>query len=542
MVSYRNKEIRKLPGLVCGEEAAITVYFLLAGSALIIFFLALFNFGRYLTAKQQAALALEASASSILSYYQTDLAREMGLFALDTQDEGLQALGKAYFTANLGETGAINSQKCLIYALSFPKESRLNQGEIVNIQATDGQRIEGWLSLGQDLLGFLGITDWQSLLGIWAEPGLTGEASEDDLAGQETRLQREQEQKIAESLETDGGAGVKIWHFLLPWPTGGGFADVDMPEEIRKSQESADGEKQKQLEELAAFCWEILVSSKASKDEAGSEETEPGGADQEGADQEGAEPGEAVAGAADSWPGAAEALKNFLTDFQQSLSEALEKGKNKMLVTEYLLQELDYATNKPVLERYFSRCEAEYVRWGFANSWDNLRYTALQLFLLRSGLHLLKSVTSGEIADEITLAKAVLEAVVKGGAEVEKLFAGQRIPAFPGQSRLMMSYKDHLRLFLLCQKGEEQNRALQRLIQMNLWYWSAKEADGKEADGKEGAGAGGVAEGEAAFTLSRYATEIKVIAESKLSLWPFGVTLIRREGVMGYDRSFTLVS
>jgi hypothetical protein len=135
------------------------------------------------------------------------------------------------------------------------------------------------------------------------------------------------------------------------------------------------------------------------------------------------------------------------------------------------------------------------------------------------------------VIDEVTLAKAVAEAVLKGAAETEKLFAGERIPAFPGQTRLTMSYKDHLRLFLLCQKGTEQNQALQRLIQTNLWHWRAKETAGKAA-----------AAGAAAFSLSRYATEIRVIAESKISLWPFGVALIRREGVMGYDRSFTLVS
>lgn len=518
MVSFGREKI-KSRSFIDEDRAAITVYFLLAGSALIFLLLALFNFGRFLMAKQQTATALEASAASILSHYQADLVREMGLFALDTRDAaGLQAAGKAYFTANLGEPGAINSQKCLIYALSFPEESRLNQEEILTIQAVDSQRIEGWFKAGQDILDFLGLTDWQSLLKSWLPSGVgegplenPGEEALDHSGLEDWADWHEDENGQATGTEQEGGgsAAVKLWHFFLPWPIHSGFANVELPEGIG-NQAGSNEQRKKQLEELAAFGqgFSFLFGSKKNDE----------------ADQPAELP-----------PGALEKIKIFLAGFQDSLSGVLAKGKDKLLFTEYLLQELDYATNKPAMERYFSRCEAEYVLWGYGNSWDNLRYTALQLFLLRSGLHLLASVINMEAVDEVTLAKEALQALVNGGIDVEKLFNGERISAFPGQTRITMSYKDHLRLFLICQKGTSQKQALQRLIQTNLWYWQAGSTSGR--------GQGLTEQVEAAdFGLSRYATEVRVIAESKLSLWPFGATLIRREGVMGYDRPFALVS
>ncbi len=527
MVSFGREEIKTYRSFINEDTAAITVYFLLAGSALILLLLALFNFGRFLMAKQQAATALEASAASVLSHYQADLVREMGLFALDTQDiAGLQAAGKAYFTANLGEPGAINSQKCLIYALSFPEESRLNQEEILTIQAVDSQRIEGWFKAGQDILDFLGLTDWQSLLKSWLPSGteekalVSGEA--DSLANPGEAVsghsgledwadwyEDENGQTTGTEPEGGGSAAVRLWHFFLPWPIHSGFANVELPEGIG-NQACSNEQGEKQLEELAAFGqgFSSLFSSKKNDE----------------ADQPAELP-----------RGALEKIKIFLAGFQDSLSGVLAKGKDKLLFTEYLLQELDYATNKPAMERYFSRCEAEYVLWGYGNSWDNLRYTALQLFLLRSGFHLLASVINMEAIDEVTLAKEALQALVKGGSDVEKLFNGERIPAFPGQTRITMSYKDHLRLFLICQKGISQKQALQRLIQTNLWFWQARNTSGS------GQGLAGQVRA-AEFGLSRYAAEVRIIAETKLSLWPFGVALIRREGVMGYDRPFALVS
>ncbi len=512
MVSLRKKEIKKWPSFIGKDEGIITVYFLLAGSALILLLLALFNFGRYLTAKQQAVTALEASAASILSHYQADLVREMGLFALDAWDEDLQALGKAYFAANLGEPGAINSQKCLIYALSFPEEGRLQQEEILTIQAVDSQRIEGWFQAGQELLDFLGLSDWQSLLKLWPEEELSGQSAADIPAdwGEEAGLGAEAGLEAEEVQQKEDSGGVRLWHFFLPWPISDGFADVNLPEGAGGARAAAAGESKKQLDKLTAFAERLFAPSNSKANDV-------------------------AASGAILPPGALEEIKVFLADFQKNLAEVLAKGRDKLLFTEYLLQELDYATNKPAMERYFSRCEAEYVLWGYDNSWDNLRYTALQLFLLRSGLHLLKSVIDMEVVDEITLAKAALEAMLKGGSEVEKLFNGQRIAAFPGQTRLTMSYKDHLRLFLLCQRGSLQKQAVQRLIQTNLWYWQIKNPF---RGGLETAGPVSAAD----FSLSRYATEVKVIVETKLSLWPFGVTLIRWKGVMGYDRPFTLVS
>jgi len=113
---------------------------------------------------------------------------------------------------------------------------------------------------------------------------------------------------------------------------------------------------------------------------------------------------------------------------------------------------------------------------------------------------------------------------------VDKLYAGERIPAFPGVSQLTMSYKDHLRLFLLCQRGGNQRQAFQRVVSVNLWHW---------AGGSSGSSGRSVRFDD--YTLDRYASEVRAAVDTELRLWPFGSVRIRREGVMGYDRPFALL-
>ena len=227
-------------------------------------------------------------------------------------------------------------------------------------------------------------------------------------------------------------------------------------------------------------------------------------------------------------PESVDRIQDFLSEITDELAGTLKKGKDRVLFNGYLLSMLDFATNKPAVDRYFSRCEVEYILWGYDNSWDNIRRTALQLFLLRTSIHILKAVAALEVVDKVTLIKTITEGIVEGSADVEKLFAGERITLLPGVSLASVSYKDHLRLLLSCQNESEQRKNLQKLVQANLWHWAGKASD----SGKEGVDA---------FALDRYATEIRIAAETELILWPFGSIRIRREGVMGYDRPFSLL-
>ena len=518
MVSNRRKVIHwHVPAILGEEEAAVTVYFLLAGTALLILFLAVFNYGRYLTATRQTELALEASLTSVLSYYEPKLTQEMGLFALDTRKEGLQAMGRAYAVSNLGEEKAVNGQVCLEYTLYFPEESRLNLSDILAEQAVDMNRIKGWAAIGGDILQILGGIDWKGLFGEPMEGidqaealGLTEIGSEaGEIAGVagaaedlSESTQPEWLNGLEEFAETDDNGRLRIWHFLSPFPPEEHFTDRVMPVAIM----AAGYGKKDSLDEQASFWVNTFQSpTTAVREEAFLPET-------------------------------LEQTEGFLTDFIDILSEALQKGVNKLLFTEYLLNDLDFATNKPVMDRYFSRAEAEYVLCGHASSWDNLRSVALRLYLLRTVLHAARYLVDAKSVNKITLVAAMVTGMTKGGEDVEKLFAGERIPAVPGVEKITMSYKDHLRLLLMCQSQTEQRSALQRLVQVNLWHW--------KGGGAVGSGLWEIIGPEKAedFGLNRYTAEVRAVIETELSLWPFGSVRIRREGAMGYDRPFTLLS
>ena len=491
MVSNGIREIKRLTAAVAAEQdGVVSVFLLIVGAALIMLFLAVFNYGRYLLAAGQTELALEASLTSVLSYYQPALTKGMGLFALDTQDFSLQAKGEAYFKDNLGDAGAINGQKCLDYTISFPADSRLNLDGILAAQAIDSQRLDSVIEIGKDLLLFLGLTDWQKGLSSSSDGGEgLGEAlglADGGEADGELQIKG-----LSDLLNSAGSDDGKIYflQFLLPFPPGETFVNRSMPtrsvwqEIVRLYTDRID-------------YWNNILTSPAS---AVQEE--------------------------DFLPDSLEQAKITLSDLAEGLTSAISVGRDKIVFTDYLLKELDFATNKPVLNRYFPRCEVEYVICGADGSWDNVRFMAMRIFLLRASLYMLESLIKGEIVDEATLALAILEGAVKGGTDVEKLFAGERVPVYPGAA-FTMSYKDHLRLFLLCQSGADQRRALQKLVQANMWHW---------------AGGGGWADFER-FTLSRYATEVRGIVETELSLWPFGSVRIRREGVMGYDRAFSILA
>ncbi|MCL1849653.1 MAG: DUF5702 domain-containing protein, partial [Clostridiales bacterium] len=429
----------------------VTVFLLSVGAALLTLFLAVFNYGRFLMAEKQTEQALASSLASVLSYYEPKLAKELGLFALDTQDMGLPDVGKAYFVDNLGAAGAINGQECLAYTLRFPAHGRLSESQLLADQAIDARRIEGWVDAGQDLLMALGVSDWQNLLSVsgmglsfgagasgepgtgyggaqagYGESGGYGDAGYgSDSEGSEGGAEEKPEwmTKMEDNLYSDTGTRVRFWQFLSAHPPKGAFVDRGMPAGIGAAGywQADDLMGGGALDAQADFWSDAFLSpSSVVKDETFLSKMTT-------------------------------QLSEFLSAIQGSLTGTLSKGRDKLLFTEYLLHELDFATNKPVMDRYFPRCEVEYVICGFDNAWDNLRNVALRIFLLRSSLHFLDSLMSSVEMNEAALVVALMEGVIKGSADVEKLFAGERVPSFPGVQGITLSYKDHLRLFLLCQ-------------------------------------------------------------------------------------------
>ncbi|MCL1849128.1 MAG: DUF5702 domain-containing protein [Clostridiales bacterium] len=523
------KPVEGLHSLWNKEEAAVTAFFLPVGAAMLLLFLAVFNYGRYLMAERQAELALEASLTSVLSYYEPHLTREMGLFALDTTDKRLPEKGREYFVSNLGASAAINGQLCLSYSLDFPIQSRLAADRILIAQAIDTRRLEGWVEMGQDLLGALGVADWQNLLsaparglsfsahqgsdGLMAGEG-AGEGVETGggMAGVQEGLAQdggaspEWLRRMEDNARADTGRRIRFWQFLSSRPPAGVIEDRRMPAGLGMAWQ-APGETWAHgasLDEQADFWEETFLN-----------------------------PLSAVSDTA-FLTKMTNQVSEFLSAIGGSLAGYVDRGREKLLFTEYLLHEMDFATNKPAMNRYFARGEVEYILCGHERAWDNLRSMALRLFLMRTCLHFITNPNAIQVVDEAAFIAAIVDSILQGGADVEKLFAGERVPSIPGMQGVMLSYKDHLRLFLLCQSEAAQKQAMQRLVQANLWHWAR---NSPLYDGYLGATGNA-----AAYSLSRYASQARAAVETELILWPFGRVQIRREGVMGYDTPFALLS
>ena len=536
-------------GFLHRQDGAVTVYLLLAGAALITLFLAVFNYGRFLLAAGQTEQALEASLTSVLSYYEPELTREMGLFALDTLDMSLRKKGESYFTDNLGKPGSIHGQTFKSYTLTYPNESRLDLSDILAAQALDMQRMEGWTTLIRDVVAMINTKGWENSLrkpsdgfdsglalglrqpsadgggegagglgglGGLAEGGVnfTGSGTDEEMESP-AWLKTMEENKTSEG--GGGGGHVKFWQFLSSEPPVGVFDDRTLPDAIARTVYGGRNPMDNQM-----GFWEKMFSR----------------------------PSEAVC--EEEFLGATvDQVSGSMWDLSDGLTAALSKGKDKLVFTEYVLSELDFATNKPALNRFFTRSEAEFILCGYDRSWDNLRSTVLRLFLMRTGFHILHAVLEGEIVDDVTLAVVSVEGIIKGSMDVEKLLAGERIPAFPGSNKVTATYKDHLRLLLLCRGEAKQREGLQKLVQANLWYWagglsgipgeSAKLIDIVSGNGEASNLVRGKMDPDI-FSLYRYASEVRAVVETELSLWPFGTILIRREGVMGYDKPFTLLA
>ena len=512
------------------NKGAATVYLLLVGAATLTLFLAVFNYGRFLMAQRQVELALEASLNSLLSYYDRNLAREMGLFAFDTRDALLAEKGREYFLDNIGGPGTINGQTCESYTVSYPEEGRLDISAVLAAQAVDLKRIEGWTGMVSDLLSAVGITDWGSLLSFVGKgplgdaatgegAGLTGDmdmdlgAVEDAFNERVDNEERNWVEAFESNRERDDGR-IRIWQLLSARAPEDVFVDRMMPAEIRRGA-GAGGFG---LWGDAAF-WEGLF-------------LDPRGS----------------LGGLWFLTVASTQIYDLIDEIKNGIPEALTSGYNKALLIEYIIGEMDFATNKPVMDRYFSRAEVEFMLYRRESSWGNVRQVALKILILRSCLHLVDAATSGKIVDEITLAAAVVEAVIKGGWDVEKLYAGERVPAYPGLPRVTISYKDHLRLLLTYQSEKALRSAAQGLAQANLWYWAGGGDDSGTGAGfdpgakaADGLGSAGAAPRPGDFALSRYGTEVRAEVRTELSLWPFGTVKIHREGIMGYDKPFALL-
>ena len=294
---------------------------------------------------------------------------------------------------------------------------------------------------------------------------------------------------LENDLDTDA-EGLSLWQLLSPWPVQGWTLH-----NLQSVQETTDQEGQMEQKKTAA----TTLVDPALKN--------------------------------------GQAFQGFAARFKIQLKDALLAGKEHLLRCAYVMQQFDYMTAKAVRQRYFTKSEVEYILWGAASDWSNVRQMAFHLFLLRTVLHCTYEFCRSPAAEPAArLGAAVLNGISQGKADVEALYRGEKIAAFPGQTKLKMSYQDHLRLFLLLQSKEEQLKRLQNLLGANIGYWDRcsahDDSNSKLKDPEQQIEAPG---------LDIFYTKIRVKALIRLTLWPLGNLDLMRQGEQGYDCPFVLI-
>jgi hypothetical protein len=492
------------------ESGVLTVFSLLVLSGFFLMFLVIFNYYLYVLGSQRLEESLEISLNSVLSCYDGDAMRELGLFVLPESDQ-LAELGESYFVRNLMADDVLKVN-LLEYTLVYLPEDSFYIKANLEEQILQQETYDGWLGLGSALFDFLGLHDLPTDLSMYDDAGAeaagvaeaTGFAEAAGVAetagavlGSDWLMLLEEILNIAEETAS-GESQVSLWQLLSPWPQAY-HNNVRLPD-LAYTQSTQEEEIEEQLTKIFGNFSGFL---------------------------------------------------QYADYIKGKIKETVAAEKNKILRSEYVLQQWDYATAKAMRSRYFEKAEVEYILGGHKESWDNIRYTAFSIFLLRTMLHGAYNFINSPVSSlSLRLAEAVLEGMTESKKEVEELFAGRKVAAFPGQTRLQMSYKDHLRLFLIMQPQEQQLQRLQDLLRVNLGYWQHTSKNATVAAtsaASTAANAVGLADlmpqhyAWLPADLTHYYRGIQARAVVELELWPIGNLQLERVGALGYDVPFRLV-
>lgn len=215
-----------------------------------------------------------------------------------------------------------------------------------------------------------------------------------------------------------------------------------------------------------------------------------------------------------------EIVSGLWAQMRRQWQRILEKGQERIGWSSYLLQQCDYATSVPWKNRFLNKAEVEYILQGRQRSWDNVRETYLELFLLRILIH---GANQGRLTppEGVSWLRVLGQALVLAKDDVEQLLLGRQIQVIPGKGP-QAGYRDHLLLLLLLQDPQEQHRRFAEILTVNLNHWGPSPGFASAGNGE-------------AFHLGQYGTLLELEAEFSLTLWPWGERLLKVRGVQGYD-------
>ncbi len=190
----------------------------------------------------------------------------------------------------------------------------------------------------------------------------------------------------------------------------------------------------------------------------------------------------------------------FLTRLVDSMSNVSADGRNRLYITEYVLDKCTFLTSATKRQHYFKKGEIEYILCGDNSEMINLLSMFGYIWFFRYALNTLATFVQSSVAHPLArLAYSLAKGFLYAWQDVVKLYNGEGVAIIPNMADgIKIKYSDHLRIFLLLQNEKTQLERVRQLIQINIKSIQKQDAD---------------------FELGDYQTSCRAVAEADINLW-----------------------
>ena len=208
---------------------------------------------------------------------------------------------------------------------------------------------------------------------------------------------------------------------------------------------------------------------------------------------------------------------SFLSALDRKADDLARGARDSLYLAAYIMDKFTYLTSATPRAHYLQKGEVEYILCGDNSEFKNVIGVCGQIYFMRFALNTLHSFGQSGITHlPARLGYAVLEGLVKAGADLRDLYDGKRVPLYPWKKAAAgslvsagasapdklaenegLGYSDHLLLLLLMQDEETQLNRMRNLIQVNLRKMKA----------------------EPGFSLASCHTICRAKAEATINLW-----------------------
>jgi hypothetical protein len=159
-----------------------------------------------------------------------------------------------------------------------------------------------------------------------------------------------------------------------------------------------------------------------------------------------------------------------IRDMADLLQNSAEKGMERIYIMQYIMDKYTYLTSETERGHYFEKGEVEFILWGDSHQLANIVRTSGSVWLLRFSIDTVDSFATSKLPHPIARLLASLgEGFLQSCRDMLQLYDGKDISLCPSlKNSIMVSYGDHLQVFLLLQSPKEQLDRMRQLMQVDL--------------------------------------------------------------------------